>query len=168
MIRQSTYQAQAVRSPSKNSSTRRGRGNKSRRLKKFLLPIDQAAEYEYKELVLNKCELQFLSSATARVNQCKNRFVLAVEICSNNRYEDVLPLESTAVKLQPLCGIMGSDYINANFVIDRTDPRESKKQVYICCQAPLVNTFADFWRMVWEQSKDSFLLCSSMYHLYLP
>eukprot|EP01126_Amoeba_proteus_P045455 TRINITY_DN5091_c0_g1_i6.p1 TRINITY_DN5091_c0_g1~~TRINITY_DN5091_c0_g1_i6.p1 ORF type:complete len:428 (-),score=84.85 TRINITY_DN5091_c0_g1_i6:273-1556(-) len=69
------------------------------------------------------------------------------------RYEDVLPLASTAVKLQPINGALGSDYINANFVEDRRlSPVESKKQKYICCQAPLANTVADFWRMIWEQN----------------
>jgi Protein-tyrosine phosphatase len=30
-------------------------------------------------------------------------------------------------------------------------------QQYICAQAPLPNTFADFWRMVWEQSTYCFV-----------
>ena len=57
------------------------------------------------------------------------------------------------MKLQQFNGILGSDYINANFVTDRNSaPTESKKQLYICCQAPLANTFHDFWRMIWEQN----------------
>lgn len=70
-----------------------------------------------------------------------------------SRYEDVLPLDKTVVKLNSIPGIIGSDYINANYVIDRQTRYEpSKKQMYICSQAPLINTFADFWRMIWEQS----------------
>lgn len=54
----------------------------------------------------------------------------------------------------------GSDYINANYV---TAP-DFRSQLYICCQAPLPNTFGtenhhpltkrttgDFWKMVWEK-----------------
>ncbi len=35
---------------------------------------------------------------------------------SKNRYTDVLPYDSTRVKLFPVPGVPGSDYINANFV----------------------------------------------------
>jgi len=66
-----------------------------------------------------------------------------------NRYPDVLVIKETAVKLGPINGVQGSDYINANFVIDKSN-NESKKQKYICCQAPLSSTFNDFWRMIWE------------------
>jgi len=63
-----------------------------------------------------------------------------------NRYPDVLVIKETAVKLS---GIQGSEYINANFVIDKSN-LDMKKQKYICCQAPLSSTFNDFWRMIWE------------------
>jgi len=60
---------------------------------------------------------------------------------SKNRYPDILPREDTRVRLQHT-GVEGSDYINANFVFEKQ---------YIATQAPLYSTFADFWRMVWEQ-----------------
>jgi len=62
-----------------------------------------------------------------------------------NRYKDVLALESSRVKLKGSSGIVGSDYINANHIFDGESSR------YICCQAPLPHTTADFWLMVWEQ-----------------
>jgi len=58
-----------------------------------------------------------------------------------NRYPDILPREDTRVRLSP-SGIEGSEYINANFVFDRE---------YISTQAPVPASFADFWRMTWEQ-----------------
>jgi protein tyrosine phosphatase len=64
-----------------------------------------------------------------------------------NRYGDVLPNEDTQVKLTCLDGITGSDYINANFVRGE-NPGSS---CFICGQAPLPQTFEDFWRMIWEQ-----------------
>jgi protein tyrosine phosphatase len=64
-----------------------------------------------------------------------------------NSYADVLPIKNTAVKLKPIAGVEDSDYINANFVFDELE----KRQLYISCQAPLVSTFNDFWRMIWEQ-----------------
>jgi len=45
--------------------------------------------------------------------------------------------------------VQGSCYINANFVSDKSN--DKKKQLYICCQAPLNSTINDFWRMIWEQ-----------------
>jgi len=61
-----------------------------------------------------------------------------------NRYNNILPKEDTRVRLSPLPGIEGSDYINANRLTDGFTN-------YISCQAPLSSTFGDFWRMVWEQ-----------------
>lgn len=60
---------------------------------------------------------------------------------SKNRYPDILPREDTRVRLQHT-GCEGSDYINANYVFEKQ---------YIATQAPLYSTFADFWRMIWEQ-----------------
>jgi len=71
------------------------------------------------------------------------------ENMDKNRYPDVLVIKETAVKLGDT-GVKGSDYINANFVVDKSNS-DLKKQKYICCQAPLSSTFNDFWRMVWEQ-----------------
>lgn len=67
-----------------------------------------------------------------------------------NRYKDVLPLGfaggvPTRVFLQPIYGMPGSDYVNANFI----DAGQSNQ--YIASQAPVPHTIGDFWRMIWEQ-----------------
>jgi protein tyrosine phosphatase len=67
---------------------------------------------------------------------------------NKNRYSNVLPPEKTRVKLSctdsdDQCG----DYINANFISGLVDGSE---KAYIATQGPLVSTFGDFWRMVWE------------------
>jgi len=60
-----------------------------------------------------------------------------------NRYPDVVAIEKNRVHLNPLSGKQGSDYINANFVID-------EQQTFISTQAPLPSTVDDFWRMLFE------------------
>lgn len=95
---------------------------------------------EYKEIVRDKQPAVFVEGATSVRNTPKNR------------YGDVLPLAATAVKLRRIDGQDDSDYINANYVYDDLNNDLSKRQLYICCQAPLVSTFDDFWRMTWEQN----------------
>lgn len=60
-----------------------------------------------------------------------------------NRYINILPFDSTRVKLSQKEGMEGSDYINANFV-------SCENRHFICCQAPLDSTIEDFYRMLWE------------------
>jgi tyrosine-protein phosphatase non-receptor type 9 len=65
---------------------------------------------------------------------------------TKNRYTDVLCLDETRVILRTAGGDPSSDYIHANFV-----DGYRQKNAYISTQGPLPKTFADFWRMVWEQ-----------------
>ncbi|XP_063857253.1 mucin-2-like isoform X4 [Scylla paramamosain] len=64
-----------------------------------------------------------------------------------NRYANVIPVPETRVLLKVTKDGRNCEYINANFV--RGARNESK--YYIATQAPLDDTVADFWRMVWEQ-----------------
>uniref|UniRef100_T1J5Q6 protein-tyrosine-phosphatase n=1 Tax=Strigamia maritima TaxID=126957 RepID=T1J5Q6_STRMM len=54
--------------------------------------------------------------------------------------------DQTRVKLTPIEGSAGSDYVNANFVMGYKDRKK-----FICAQGPLDKTVNDFWRMIWEQ-----------------
>jgi len=92
---------------------------------------------EYRDIEKEKQPVEFVETANSIVNGPKNR------------YADVLPIKSTAVKLTPIEGIEDSDYINANFV---SDPNLEKSQLFIASQAPPACAFNDFWRMIWEQN----------------
>ncbi|XP_062850734.1 receptor-type tyrosine-protein phosphatase beta [Trichomycterus rosablanca] len=78
---------------------------------------------------------QTLDAARLPENRCKNR------------YNNILPYDSTRVKLSCLEDDPCSDFINASFL-----PGNNFRREYIATQGPLPNTKDDFWRMVWEQN----------------
>uniref|UniRef100_UPI00358E90E5 receptor-type tyrosine-protein phosphatase beta-like n=1 Tax=Myxine glutinosa TaxID=7769 RepID=UPI00358E90E5 len=63
-----------------------------------------------------------------------------------NRYNNILPYDSTRVKLSCLDDDPSSDYINSNYI-----PGSRFRREFIATQGPLPGTKDDFWRMVWEQ-----------------
>ncbi|GFQ81296.1 tyrosine-protein phosphatase Lar [Trichonephila clavata] len=92
-------------------------------------------EIEFKKLsMINNKSIKFVS-ANLPVNKFKNRLM------------NILPYESTRVCLQPIRGVDGSDYINANYV-----DGYRCKNAYIATQGPLAETTEDFWRMLWEHN----------------
>ncbi|XP_016117084.1 receptor-type tyrosine-protein phosphatase beta-like [Sinocyclocheilus grahami] len=72
---------------------------------------------------------------------------------SKNRYNNILPYDSTRVRLSCLEDDPYSDYINANYI-----PGNNFRWVYIATQGPLPGTKDDFWRMVWEQNVHSLVM----------
>eukprot|EP00064_Thunnus_orientalis_P015749 superscaffoldBa00002984_g15808 len=79
-----------------------------------------------------------------------------------NRYANVIAYDHTRVILAPIevssfAGILGSDYINANYI-----DGYRKQNAYIATQGPLAETFGDFWRMVWEQRAASVVMMTRL------
>ncbi|XP_010784288.1 receptor-type tyrosine-protein phosphatase delta-like [Notothenia coriiceps] len=74
-----------------------------------------------------------------------------------NRYANVIAYDHTRVILAPLEGILGSDYINANYI-----DGYRKQNAYIATQGPLAETFGDFWRKVWEQRAASVVMMTRL------
>ncbi|XP_048019498.1 receptor-type tyrosine-protein phosphatase S isoform X6 [Megalobrama amblycephala] len=74
-----------------------------------------------------------------------------------NRYANVIAYDHTRVVLALADGIMGSDYINANYI-----DGYRKQNAYIATQGPLPETFGDFWRMVWEQRAASVVMMTKL------
>ena len=65
--------------------------------------------------------------------------------------------DHSRVVLQPVDGVPGSDYINGNYCDGYRKPN-----AYIATQGPLPETFADFWRMVWEQRSSTIVMLTRL------
>ncbi|XP_078733019.1 receptor-type tyrosine-protein phosphatase delta isoform X3 [Lampetra fluviatilis] len=74
-----------------------------------------------------------------------------------NRYANVIAYDHSRVILQTQDGVPGSDYINANYM-----DGYRKQNAYIATQGPLPETFADFWRMVWEQRSSTIVMMTRL------
>uniref|UniRef100_A0A8C5NGI4 protein-tyrosine-phosphatase n=1 Tax=Gouania willdenowi TaxID=441366 RepID=A0A8C5NGI4_GOUWI len=71
---------------------------------------------------------------------------------SKNRYKNILPFNDTRVTLRGADpNVIGSDYINANFVKNNLWESPGQK-LYIACQGCLAGTVNDFWQMVWQEN----------------
>ncbi|XP_076026463.1 receptor-type tyrosine-protein phosphatase eta-like isoform X3 [Genypterus blacodes] len=77
---------------------------------------------------------------------------LAVENKPKNRYNNVLPYESSRVKLS-IHGSHFDDYINANYM-----PGYNSRKEYIAAQGPLPCTVNEFWRMIWEKNVQTLVM----------
>merc|ERR1712137_487150 len=84
-------------------------------------------------------EWKTLPSAPPTNNCMKKCYETALNNRSLNRYPDVLPFEGTRVKFED-----SNNYINASYIEICPEYR------CIAAQAPLPQSFNDFWRMVWE------------------
>ena len=73
------------------------------------------------------------------------------------RYANVIAYDHSRVVLQPVDGVVGSDYINGNYC-----DGYRKQNAYIATQGPLPETFADFWRMVWEQRSATIVMLTRL------
>ncbi|XP_048880662.1 tyrosine-protein phosphatase non-receptor type 6 [Brienomyrus brachyistius] len=70
---------------------------------------------------------------------------------SKNRYKNILPFDETRVVLHSRDPtIVGSDYINSNYVKNKMCDTGNPK-VYIATQGCLATTVNDFWQMVWQE-----------------
>ena len=87
-------------------------------------------------------EYKFLSSLS---NNLKMETASLLYNENKNRYQSIKPYDDNRVKLVKLQNKDGSDYINASWI-----DTYLRKKAFIASQAPLIETTADFWRMIYE------------------
>ncbi|KAJ5373716.1 hypothetical protein N7517_005722 [Penicillium concentricum] len=113
---------------------------------------DQGHIVSNKFLILEKTELERMKQAltyegpSADTNGGPKKYrVAGIEKGTKNRYNDIYPFDHSRVRLE---GIPSGacDYVNATHI-----SAELSNRKYIATQAPVPDTFDDFWRVVWEQ-----------------
>ena len=67
---------------------------------------------------------------------------------NKNRSRDILPYNSSRVKLNVMNNNESSDYINASHVVYIV---KSQNYHFIAAQTPMAHTCTNFWQMVWEE-----------------
>ncbi|KAJ6104211.1 hypothetical protein N7523_010531 [Penicillium sp. IBT 18751x] len=102
-------------------------------------------DLEKRELSRMKQALTYEGNSAVAGGASKKYRVAGIEKGTKNRYNDIYPFDHTRVRLE---GIPSGacDYVNANHI-----QAELSNRRYIATQAPVPDTFNDFWRVVWEQ-----------------
>ncbi|KAM3873249.1 LOW QUALITY PROTEIN: tyrosine-protein phosphatase non-receptor type 6 [Diretmus argenteus] len=96
-------------------------------------------------------EFDALQKLEAKVKKKSREEGQRPENKSKNRYKNILPFNDTRVVLQNTDpNVVGSDYINANYV-KNTLWELGNQKVYIATQGCLATTVNDFWQMVWQE-----------------
>ncbi|KAJ6084443.1 hypothetical protein N7486_011243 [Penicillium sp. IBT 16267x] len=115
-------------------------------------PKDQGRIASERFLDLEKTELQRMKQAlsyegpsAAAGGASKKYRVAGIEKGTKNRYNDIYPFEHSRVRLEGI-PLGDCDYVNANHI-----QAELSNRRYIATQAPVPDTYNDFWRVVWEQ-----------------
>ncbi|RAH82957.1 hypothetical protein BO86DRAFT_310389 [Aspergillus japonicus CBS 114.51] len=115
---------------------------------------DKGRKVSERFLKLEKRELERMKRAlsynksdeSAAIDSSPERYrVAGIEKGTKNRYNDIYPFEHTRVRLQNVSP-GGCDYVNGNHL-----KAEKSGKCYIATQAPVPDTFDDFWRVIWEQ-----------------
>ena len=83
-----------------------------------------------------------------------DKYITSINNPKKNRYNDVLALEKTRVKIKDC----ENDYINANYIYVK-DPDDT----YISTQGPLFGTIKDFWKMVWDEKSSVVVMLTDFF-----
>ncbi|KAI0983275.1 hypothetical protein GJ496_010414 [Pomphorhynchus laevis] len=114
-------------------------------ISQFLITERSKSWHPLFSMIANESFLLSYHQTTNEAKKSENRLL--------NRYRDVLPFDSTLVKLKD----SQTSYINANFVGFKPANRS-----YILTQGPLSNTISHFWNMVWQENVRSIIMLNKL------
>ena len=103
---------------------------------------------------MSRLELEF-KKLQLKVIQTQHKDAKLNENAGKNRFINTMPFDSNRVKLTPLPGIVGSDYINASYI-----DSDKTHWAFIATQGPLKSTMEDFARMLIEQNSNIIVMLS--------
>uniref|UniRef100_A0A3Q1AWF7 protein-tyrosine-phosphatase n=1 Tax=Amphiprion ocellaris TaxID=80972 RepID=A0A3Q1AWF7_AMPOC len=92
-------------------------------------------------------DLKIVGTSQAKIQ------ALTLDNKPKNRYNNVLPYDSSRVKLSIIHGSPYDDYINANYM-----PGYLSRKEFIAAQGPLPTTVNEFWRMIWEKNVQTLVM----------
>lgn len=123
------------------------------KVKTYEIPVDKFAETIQATESLASSHVdsfsqQFLQLFHHSQTQVDNIFIPSEEAKLKNRYTNILPSKQHRVQLTSNAKTACADYINASHYQTKL-PGGCK---YILAQAPIEESFADFWHMVWDQN----------------
>ncbi|KAL4923261.1 putative protein tyrosine phosphatase (Pyp1) [Aspergillus undulatus] len=112
-------------------------------------PADQGRIAASRFFEIEKTELERMKQALSydknNAGKSPSYRIAGIEKGTKNRYNDIYPFDHSRVKLHGVPH--GScDYVNASYLKADYSDRH-----YIATQAPVPDTFEDFWRVIWEQ-----------------
>ncbi|KAI6646629.1 Receptor-type tyrosine-protein phosphatase F-like [Oopsacas minuta] len=103
---------------------------------------------------MSRLEIEF-RKLQLRVIQTQHSHAKLNENAGKNRFINTMPFDSNRVKLNPLPGIVGSDYINGSYI-----DSDKTHWAFIATQGPLKSTMEDFCRMLIEHNSNVIIMLS--------
>ncbi|XP_022097252.1 receptor-type tyrosine-protein phosphatase alpha-like [Acanthaster planci] len=96
-------------------------------------------------------------SVSPSVDSRKPKAAITPENLDKNRFQDLVPTDRARPFLRLKMHGDDNDYINANFL-----PGYRKANVYIGTQMPMLNTVADFWRLVYDHKATTIVMLNTL------
>ena len=121
---------------------------------KMVTQLNEVTDDNPFKVAMSRLEIQF-KKLQLRVIQSQHREAMLNENAGKNRFINTMPFDTNRVRLSPLSGIVGSDYINASYI-----DSDKTHWAFIATQGPLKTTMEDFCRMIIEKGSSVIIMLS--------